>query len=315
MLDSGVCLHLTELQYGERPFLYADTPHIDFVGVRASSAAWTKENLINLGIYGAPEAKYICWCDTDIFFEKTHSWASETVHALQLYKWVQPWTQAIDRGPNGEILNDNRAFRSFCYQYELDAPLVPDGHGWKTHHKDPDCKCVCHCAESPPYGPIDCKCKCREQGPHHPYPHPGYAHATTREVLDYAGGLFELGGMGASDHAMSLALVGKARSSAPKDVNISYVEHLCRWQDRIRHAVHGRIGYVNNVINHKFHGAKGDRQYLGRWEMFLRHGFDPDTDLKRNSYGVLEWVSNKPELEREWMLYLRSRNEDRNSAD
>ena len=49
--------------------------------------------------------------------------------------------------------------------------------------------------------------------------------------------------------------------------------------------------------------------------MFLRHGFDPDRDLKRNSYGVLEWDGGKPELEREWLLYLRSRGEDDNYAE
>jgi hypothetical protein len=32
------------------------------------------------------------------------SWASETVHTLQLSHIVQPSHQAIDRGPNGEIL-------------------------------------------------------------------------------------------------------------------------------------------------------------------------------------------------------------------
>jgi hypothetical protein len=283
MLDSGVNLVVVECQYGERPFACDLDRHVRHIGVRASSPAWTKENLINLGIQRSPEAQYICWCDADVFFEKPH-WAAETVQALQLYHWVQPWTQALDRGPNGEILNGNSAFRSFCYQYEQGAPLIPDRHGWR------------HCYD-------------------HPYPHPGYAHASKRRILDYAGGLFELGGMGASDHAMCLALVGKALSSAPAHINRAYVEHLMRWQERIRHAVHGRIGYVNNVINHRFHGPKKNRSYLGRWNMFLRHGFDPDTDLKRNLYGVLEWAGNKPELEREWMLYLRSRREDDNSAE
>ena len=48
--------------------------------------------------------------------------------------------------------------------------------------------------------------------------------------------------------------------------------------------------------------------------MFLRHGFDPDDDLMRNTFGVLEWSGTKPELVREWMLYLKARNEDANTA-
>jgi hypothetical protein len=282
MLDSGVKLTVVECQYGERPHVANLGPHVNHVAVRASNPAWTKENLINIGIQRVPEADYICWADADVFFEKS-GWAAEVVQALQLYRFIQPWHQAIDRGPRGEILNDGRSFRSFCHQYEQGEPLIPDRHGWKT------------------YG--------------HHYPHPGFCWATTRRVLEYCGGLFELGGMGASDHAMALALVGKARHATPKDCNGRFVEHLLRWEERIRHAVHGRIGYVHNVINHRFHGKKKNRAYLDRWQMFLRHGFDPDTDLKRNTYGVLEWSGAKPELEREWMLYLRARAEDDNASD
>ncbi len=282
MLDSGVKVHVVECQYGQRPFAWQDTKHIEFVGVRASSPAWCKENLINIAIQRAPEAENICWLDSDVFFEKA-GWAAETVHALQLYHWVQPWSQAIDRGPNGEVLNNGQAFRSFTHQYETGEPLIPHKHGWKG------------------YG--------------HHYPHPGYAWATRRAILDMTGGLFELAGMGAADHMMALALVGKASAAAPPSIAGRFIEHLMRWQARVRVATHGRIGYVHQVINHRFHGAKKSRQYLDRWNMFLRHQFNPDADLKRNSYGVLEWSCNKPELEREWMLYLRSRQEDGNLAE
>jgi len=114
---------------------------------------------------------------------------------------------------------------------------------------------------------------------------------------------------------MALALVGKARSACPPKINGRFVEHLARWQDRIRAAVHGRIGYINQTINHRFHGKKPNRNYLGRWQMFLRHGFDPDHNLKRNTSGVLEWAGNSAKLEREWMLYLKSRKEDSNDAE
>jgi hypothetical protein len=46
--------------------------------------------------------------------------------------------------------------------------------------------------------------------------------------------------------------------------------------------------------------------------MFLRHAFDPITDLKRNTWGVLEFAGNKPGLEHEWDQYLRMRWEDDN---
>jgi hypothetical protein len=44
--------------------------------------------------------------------------------------------------------------------------------------------------------------------------------------------------------------------------------------------------------------------------MFLKYQFNPVTDVKRNSYGVLEFAGNKPALEAAWLKYLIARNED-----
>jgi hypothetical protein len=47
--------------------------------------------------------------------------------------------------------------------------------------------------------------------------------------------------------------------------------------------------------------------------MFLDCGFDPAIDLKRNTFGVLEFSGVKPNLERAFDRYLRSREEDVNT--
>lgn len=47
--------------------------------------------------------------------------------------------------------------------------------------------------------------------------------------------------------------------------------------------------------------------------MLLKHGFDPETDLKRNSHGVMEFAGNKPALERAFDRYMREREEDVNT--
>ena len=41
-------------------------PHIDHIGVRAESWAWSKENLLNLHIARVPQAKYISWHDAEL---------------------------------------------------------------------------------------------------------------------------------------------------------------------------------------------------------------------------------------------------------
>ena len=119
--------------------------------------------------------------------------------------------------------------------------------------------------------------------------------------------------MGAGDHHMALSLVGGAEFSVPGGTSASYMRRLFQWQARAQQHIARNIGYVHGTIEHAFHGAKPKRQYLGRWNMFLRHGFDPDTDLKTNTFGVIELAGNKPELRRELDLYFRQRDEDANT--
>ena len=248
--------------------------------MRAKSLAWNKECLLNLGIARLPpQAQYIATLDADIHFRK-RSWAAETVHALQLYPVLQPWADCYDLGPNDEHM---QAHRSFCRVYHEGGPVAPAG---------------------PKFWSFD-------GGPYR-YPHCGYAWAYTRKALDDLGGLIEVGAMGAGDHHMAMALVGKGRLSVPAGTSSSYATAIDRWEARARIHVNRKLGFVPVTIEHAFHGRKADRRYVPRWEMFLEHGFDPATDLKRNSFGVLEFARNKPELERAFDRYLRSREEDAN---
>jgi hypothetical protein len=279
MIELGADVTVVECAYGDLPFECA-IAGVTHIGVRAESWAWTKECLINLGIARRPEAQYICWCDSDIF-PRRDDWASATLRALQHYRVIQPWETCYDLGPGESHLH---VWRSFCRQYVHGHPIVA-GAGkdfnrfWSAEHE---------------------------------YPHSGYCWAAKRSTLNEVGGLFEYGGMGAADHHQAVAFVGQARRSFPAGVASSYAALLGAWEARAQHAVNGRIGYVSGTIEHRFHGAKANRQYWERWQMFLRHGFDPLTDLKRNTDGVLEFAGNKPALEHEWDQYLRMRWEDDN---
>jgi hypothetical protein len=278
MLDSGVKLHVIECQPGDRPFV-GDLPHVNHIGVRARTMAWSKECLLNIAISRVPEAQKIVWSDTDVFFRRP-GWANEVSAALDIYEIGQPWDVAYDLGPHDEHMELHKSFASL---FHAGQPVVPGGDKfWKFNG-----------------GPYD-------------YAHTGYCWFANRRALDWTGGLFDLGGMGSGDHHMALALVDEVRKSVPGGTSPTYLAHLLRWQDRAARHINRNIGFVHNTIEHRFHGSKASRGYLSRWDMFVRHGFDPDTDLKRNTFGVLEWAGNKPELIREFDLYLRSRNEDAN---
>jgi hypothetical protein len=176
-----------------------------------------------------------------------------------------------------------QAHKSFCSQYVADKPVVPKGAKfWKFDG-----------------GPYD-------------YPHSGYAWAWTRNALDEVGGLIEIGAMGSGDHHMALGLVGYIERSVPGNINAAYLNVLRRWQNRALLHVNMKIGYVPVTIEHSFHGSKTNRKYVSRWDMFSKFGFNPETDLKKNSYGVVEFAGNKPALELAFDQYLRGREEDSN---
>lgn len=280
MLDSGVNLTTVECAYGERPFQLADRTGVNRVRVRARTIVWNKECLLNIGISRLPEDwKYVGTFDADISFRKP-GWAAEAVHALQHYNVIQPWSDCYDLGPDDDHL---AVYRSFARQWWNGKPVAKEGPCWWDW----------------------------EGGPYK-YGHSGYAWCWTRQAIEWLGGMLEIAALGAGDHHMALCLVGKAQYSLPGFVSAAYTRHVMEWQDRARRHINGSIGFVPGTIEHGWHGRKEDRKYVNRWEIIKRHQFDPDRDLKRNSYGVLELAGNKPGLTLDLDRYFRQRNEDLN---
>lgn len=281
MLDCGVCLTTVECAYGERPYELEDHPAIQRVRVRAHTLVWNKENLQNLGVQHLPEsAKYIGLFDADIRFRKD-GWASEIVHALQHYHVIQPWENCYDLGPNDEHL---QAHDSFLKLWWNNQPVAKEDKEWWTWEKGP-----------------------------YRYAHTGYAWAYTRQALEWLGGMLETAALGAGDHHMAHGLVGKAEYSLPGFVSESYKRHVMQWQGRALRHINFNLGFIPGTIEHLWHGRKEDRKYVDRWHIVKAHGFDPDTDLKKNSFGVVELMGNKPAFSHAVDQYFRQRNEDANS--
>lgn len=331
MLDSGVRLTTVECQLGERPFELAGNPHINHVPIRAKTILWNKECLLRIGMsrFQDPDWKYTAWLDSDIFFRRS-DWASETVHALQQYDIIQPWTDAYDLGPNDSHL---AAYKSFLHQWWNGHSVVhgvpgDSSHfekrikGLNKHHLISQTDLATthdgkHVHAPPYYGYVASHQTkkmpwWRRDGGSNDYPHTGYAWAARRDMIDHVGGLFDLAAMGAGDYHMALALVGHAAKSVPGNVHAAYKKHLLAWEERALQHVNFNMGYLQGTIEHRFHGAKGDRRYIDRWEIILEHDFDPDTDIVRNTHGVFELRCTKPRLRHDLNVYFHQRNEDAN---
>lgn len=274
MIESGVQLTVVECAYGDRPHEFAGNPRVNHVPVRARSVLWTKENLLNIGLARLPQDwRYVAWLDADITFRKP-DWANETVHALQQYDIVQPWSDCYDLGPGDDHL---QVHRSFCRLVHEGAAIRPDGPAGYT------------------------------------FAHPGYAWAATRRALGLMGGLIETAALGAGDHHMALALLGRVQQSVARGVSAGYLRPLVQWQARAQQHIAGNIGYVPGSIEHSWHGPKVKRAYVDRWDILTRNAFDPQADLIRNTWGVLELAGNKPQLRLDIDRYFRARDEDSNS--
>ncbi len=112
---------------------------------------------------------------------------------------------------------------------------------------------------------------------------------------------------------MALALISRVHESVPGGISAGYLRPLLRWQDCAAQHIAQNIGYVPGTIEHAWHGSKEKRAYIDRWTILIRNAFDPDADLIRNTWGVLELAGNKPALRRDIDRYFRSRDEDANS--
>ena len=238
-----------ETAFGRRPFHIADPSSKQDILFSNYDELFHKENMINLGIQRLPmNWKYVCWMDADIGFINYEKWATETIESLQHHMIVQPWSHAIDLGPDGETFAQ---YNSFGYCYETMEKMSPD---WK------------------PYGR---------------YQHTGYCWAARREAIDYLGGLMDFAILGSADHHMAWSLIGMANKTFPPNAIMSEYRGLVYdWQDRALRYIQKDIGFVPGTIYHYWHGKKKDRKYKDRWETLIKYDFNPRNDLVRDWQGL-----------------------------
>lgn len=274
----NVKLTVVEAAYGDRHHELKNDAHkagAEYLGLRTKSEIWIKENMINLGarhtIVKNPSCKYIAWIDMDVFF-RDDNWAINTVHQLQHFEVVQPWSECCDLGPEGGIIS---LHKSFGHQHQKR----------KRKKKANNCK------------------------PYYEFAHTGYAWACTRRFWEATGGLVDFPILGSGDHHMALGMVGEIENSIHKTMHNAFFRKLYEWQARAVRATKHEVGYVIGAIEHMFHGPKKRRYYIERWKILVKHNFNPDTDLQYDDQGLIQ-LTGKPGLEQDIHLYNLSRAED-----
>jgi hypothetical protein len=275
MAHFNINLITVELAFGDRPFEIT-TQHPNNVQLRTWDEIWHKENMINIGISRLPpDWEYVAWVDADIHFTNS-KWVEQTISALQHHMVVQLFQNAIDLGPNGEVVETHGGF-GYLYSQGRSNKLTSQ------------------------YGYGD-------------FMHSGYAWAARREAIDHMGGLLEWPILGSADHHMALAMIGQVKYSYPGGININYIDRLNQFQANCERYIRRDIGYVPGTITHFWHGKKASRQYQSRWDILIKNQYDPDIDIKKDWQGVLQLVDHGDlrsiNLRNDIRKYFRQRSED-----
>ena len=254
----------------------------DYIKVRVSDHGeiWTKENLLNIALQHLPaDWKYVAWIDSDLIFARP-DWVSETLHKLQHYAFVQMFSIALDLSPAYEPIAAHHGL-VYSWQQGQEPPSVDVYYGGGDKQNSIVNKW-----------------------------HPGYAWAARREALDAVGGFMDFAILGAGDHHMAKALIGRSLDSVHKDMHSSYKNRILAWQDRAEEHIKRNIGCVDGTILHYWHGPKANRRYVDRWKILVENQFDPDCDIYRDTRGLYRLTGNKIRLRDQIRAYFRQRNED-----
>ncbi len=296
MLCSGVRLTTVELAYGDRAFEIADhDPRVNYVKLRSPHALWPKENLINIGISRLPDDwRFVAWVDCDVKFQRD-DWANETIHALQHWDIVQPFSHSQNMGPTYHPLNDSHR------------------KGIKEQKKVVASWLYCNFHEIPKEGVK--KRFLRDDGlgddytlttPTHVW-HSGFAWAARREAINTIGGLLDWAILGSADRHMADMMIGF------DDWNPKLADgyrYLLNVKKKLFDRLNGNYGFVNGLVTHAYHGKLVNRLYLDRWKLLFKHAFNPVTDLVPDWQGVYQLTPEKPGLRDDISRYFLARAED-----
>ena len=300
---ANVVLHVVELAYGDRPYEVTGE-HPNDVQVRTpDTELWAKENLINVGIAHCPPTwKYGGYCDLDFHFTR-HDWAMEAIHLLQHHEFVQLFNCYADLTP--ETPHSYTGHRP----YRMNSTFA-----WNYLHQDEfKARKLAQAKCDPYYGlPIP-------RGAEFPFGMPpgapGGAWAWRRSAFDKVGGMLDTCILGSGDWHMAFGLIeGTSSRLETEYTGRAYNESIRAWQKRAA-LLTRNIGCVDNFAVHHFHGSHRQRGYGDRWQILVKHDFDPVHDIARDWQGVWRWSENKPRLRDDVRRYFIQRMEDNTDLD
>lgn len=277
-----VPLVAVELGYGN-DFELKDGDADVLVQLRGSSALWQKECLLNIALSKVPRVvPVVAWLDADIMFQSP-DWAARAVERLQHAPVIQLFSevQYLPQGttdPHSLADEDAMVRRSITDLVQSGSWSVADPRTWEAT-------------------------RIRRVSF-------GLGWAARRDLLDRHG-FYDAMVVGSGDRAIVWAGYGRYEDTIGRlRLNPARAAHYLDWAQRFHADVQGNVGGVAGRVYHLWHGNLPNRRYGARHADFANIAFDPETDIHRDSNGILQWASGRPDLEAFARTYFASRQED-----
>jgi len=253
------------------------------VQIRGGDVMWQKERLLNVALRSLPsECDMVAWLDCDVIFS-SNDWSERTREALKTSAIVQLYSERrnLARGglgdSSGESLVDFTVPAVAC-KY-LSGTLLPEDL-------------------NRPGSQIERRSTT------------GLAWAASRGLLE-KNGLYDARIFGSGDKAILCAAIGRFEyAEEALSMNSRQREHYRAWGNPLFADTGGRVGYIEGLIWHLWHGDPGDRRYESRHLALKQFDYDPYSDIALGRNRVWRWNSNKPEMHEFVVRYFQTRRED-----
>lgn len=318
----GLPLCAIELLYDDenegKGHLFAPQDGEKVIHVRVSrerGVLWQKERLLNIALEALPdECDMVCWIDADIIFSD-NDWVAKTI-----------WKLSVDGGDCSVI----QPFSVVCMlprdwqedPLEMEETLAESPHRIRAsgvfaeiYSKYLDAHPVEQKVVAPP--------SLTENFPVSAEFQPaldllvpsiggktGLVWAARRELLNQLGGFYDCNAIGGGDCILYAAfnVIENLDTSAYSDAHAASIKSYLQRAHDVMHGV--RVGCLDGLIMHMWHGKMKNRRYGVRNTILATHNFDPAKHLTLNKDNVWEWNETTPkELLDGMVKYFRRRRE------
>ena len=280
----NVQMVLVEGYFGEEKLPNYSDKILKLIKFPLKHVMWVKENLINIGFQNLPsDWKYGGWIDRDVMFCNPN-WASRSIEKLKECDVIQPWKEFLylDKQFNYNTVDPIQSPSPHLTSYSFGFMKESLRNGTMT-----------------------------EEDRKKYFGHPGQAWGITREFFEKTGGLYEYGIAGGGD--------GIFWNCIKQD----RIEDLLQWYWTLNFRFGGtpiieyhkkcadaKIGYVDGLILHYYHGSVERKNYNYRYSLLETHKFEPTKDLTKDENGVLCFKEKNSQLEKDLADYFLNRKED-----